>query len=75
MKKMKKYRCKKCKWVYDPEFGDIKGAFPQIRHSRICRPTGFARFAKHQKSSSRRWGKNAITQSNGFAFIPSPGVP
>ena len=28
MKKMKKYRCKKCKWVYDPEFGDIKGGIP-----------------------------------------------
>ena len=28
MKKMKKYRCKVCKWVYDPEFGDIKGGIP-----------------------------------------------
>ena len=28
MKKMKKYRCKKCKWVYDPEFSDIKGGIP-----------------------------------------------
>ena len=28
MKKMKKYRCKVCKWVYDPEFGDIKGSIP-----------------------------------------------
>ena len=25
---MKKYRCKVCKWVYDPEFGDIKGGIP-----------------------------------------------
>ena len=25
---MKKYRCKKCEWVYDPEFGDIKGGIP-----------------------------------------------
>ena len=28
MKKLKKYRCKVCKWVYDPEFGDIKGGIP-----------------------------------------------
>ena len=28
MKKMKKYRCTVCKWVYDPEFGDIKGGIP-----------------------------------------------
>ena len=28
MKKMKKYRCKVCKWVYDPEFGDINGGIP-----------------------------------------------
>ena len=28
MKKMKKYRCKVCKWVYDPEFGDMMGGIP-----------------------------------------------
>ena len=28
MKKLKKYRCSVCKWVYDPEFGDIKGGIP-----------------------------------------------
>ena len=28
MKMMKKYRCTVCKWVYDPEFGDIKGGIP-----------------------------------------------
>ena len=25
---MKKYRCKVCKWVYDPLMGDFKGGIP-----------------------------------------------
>ncbi|MBO7301214.1 MAG: rubredoxin [Bacteroidaceae bacterium] len=28
MKDSRKYRCNVCKWVYDPNEGDIKGGIP-----------------------------------------------
>ena len=28
MNNLKKYRCNVCKWVYDPQEGDIKGSIP-----------------------------------------------